>query len=208
MPGAYMVELEDKNNRSTAPAEAIKSAVADAVASGMGNDEIQSMVQTALPDNLANFEELVPVYNKTPEGMIDLASAMEKYGYSRQLLNLWLQKGKLQRVGLLNTSVSHRDIPLFKESDLDTARSDLPEADRVYAELPDGLITVPAAVKKYGYNRNTLHSWVRKGHVESKGKLRTGHGVGGGSILISVAELLAFSSPPKGETGHLLDTHN
>ena len=195
-----MVELGHKNGRSTTPAEAIKSAVADAVASGMGTDEIQSMVQTALPDNLANFEELVPVYNKTPEGMIDLASAKEKYGYSRQLLAQWLERGKLRRVAFLKNPISGNDIPLYYETDFNSGTAHRSKEDRIYDEVPLGLIDLRAAAEKYACPISKLHNWVHTEKLQSHGRLKA-PAPGGGYLLVSEFELIKKLALPPNKGG-------
>jgi hypothetical protein len=175
---------------------ALQDAIADALAAGMSGDEIHRMVQIAFPEHAATLEEMVPVYSDVPEGMIDLSTAKERYGYSRQLLHLWTKKGKLKRAALLKDHKSGNDISLYYEADLKHSKN-----EQGFSELPAGLITVPTAAKKYGYSPTTVHEWIKKGYVASKGRLLSGGGPGGGPVLIAESELLQFLSRPRKKGG-------
>ena len=69
-------------------------------------------------------------------------------------------------------------------------------ADRVFVELPPGLIDLPAAAAKYGLNRYTLHDWVSNQRLRNCGRLR-GSARGGGYILLDEAELRAYIAAPR-----------
>ena len=70
----------------------------------------------------------------------------------------------------------------------------------VYTELPPGLIDLPSAAQKYGLNQWTLRNWVRKGHLKMYGRLK-GSAKGGGFILVRESELRLYKDMPKSKGG-------
>ena len=76
-----------------------------------------------------------------------------------------------------------------------TGADDLP----IYTELPEGLIDLPRAAKKYDCKGPTLRTWVHRGHLKSMGRLR-GSSPGGGYLVVSEADLERHlaASPKKG----------
>lgn len=63
----------------------------------------------------------------------------------------------------------------------------------VYAELPEGLIDLPAAARKYGRSIGTLHSWRRQGRIEAVGRLRAS-APGGGYYLFRISDIKAVNA--------------
>ena len=53
-------------------------------------------------------------------------------------------------------------------------------------ELPDGLIDLPSASKKYGIPGSTLRNWIRRGKLAAEGRLRA-PAAGGGYVVVSQA---------------------
>ena len=74
------------------------------------------------------------------------------------------------------------------------------DADRVFTELPEGLIDLPSAARKYGISRSTLHNWIRGGHVKIQGRLK-GSAQGGGFYVLEESELLAYMEAPRNKGG-------
>lgn len=72
--------------------------------------------------------------------------------------------------------------------------------DVVYDTLPDGLIDLPSAMRKYDIKRPTLWSWVAKGHLKSYGRLK-GSATGGGLILVNEQDLVQYMQAPKPKGG-------
>ena len=72
--------------------------------------------------------------------------------------------------------------------------------DTVYSELPPGLIDLPSAGRKYNVPRRTIHSWVNKGRVRLRGRLR-GPTRGGGYLVVSEADLVAYLEGPRNKGG-------
>ena len=66
----------------------------------------------------------------------------------------------------------------------------------VFTELPDGLIDVPTAVRKYTLNRGTLRNWLNKGYVKVRGRLK-GPATGGGFLVIREKELTDYMAVPR-----------
>ena len=66
----------------------------------------------------------------------------------------------------------------------------------IYTDLPDGLIDLSNAAKKYNCTPERFRRWVYRGYLEERGRLR-GPGPNGGSIVVCEAELDArVASPP------------
>ena len=57
-----------------------------------------------------------------------------------------------------------------------------PAAEVIYAELPEGLIDLPSACRKYGVNRQTANGWLQRGLIPRMGKLRA-PGDGGVNVV-------------------------
>ena len=70
----------------------------------------------------------------------------------------------------------------------------------VFTELPNGLIDLPTAVKKYNLRSTTVHTWLSKGHITLRGRLK-GPAVGGGFIVVAEDELVAYISAPRDKGG-------
>ena len=74
------------------------------------------------------------------------------------------------------------------------------DGDTIFTELPDGLIDIPTAAKKYQIKGATLRAWVRKGHLKLQGRLK-GPTWGGGSLVVLEAALKEYISEPKDKGG-------
>ncbi|MDP6714133.1 MAG: helix-turn-helix domain-containing protein [SAR202 cluster bacterium] len=67
----------------------------------------------------------------------------------------------------------------------------------IYDEVPPGLITAEDAASKYGKSASTIRTWVQRGHLEEKARLR-GAAKRGGKLVIDEAELVArLAEPPR-----------
>ena len=71
-----------------------------------------------------------------------------------------------------------------------------PADDIVYDEVPEGLIDLPSAARKYSLNRGTLRMWVVVGHLRRAGRLK-GPAPGGGFVLLFEDELVARLNAPR-----------
>ena len=72
--------------------------------------------------------------------------------------------------------------------------------DTVFAELPEGLIDIPSAAKKYKVNPGTLRTWIHKGHIAVVGRLKA-PARGGGYSVVQEQDLLAYILTPKNRGG-------
>ena len=66
------------------------------------------------------------------------------------------------------------------------------DKERIYYEVPAGLIDLPTAAARHGVTRNSLHKRLQTGSLKSYGRLR-GNSPGGGSVLLSERELLQIA---------------
>ena len=74
------------------------------------------------------------------------------------------------------------------------------EADDVVYEpgnLPEGLIDLPSASRKYGIPVRTLQSWVHRGKLPRRGKLRARSPGGGYTVTEQAAILYCRDNPRK-----------
>ena len=66
----------------------------------------------------------------------------------------------------------------------------------IYTDLPEGLIDLPSAQKKYGCTRARFRNWVTKGQLKVHGRLRA-PARGGGYLVVSEDELVdRLTAPP------------
>ena len=63
-------------------------------------------------------------------------------------------------------------------------------------ELPEGLIDLPSASKKYGIRVDTLRIWVQRGKLPRRGRMRA-RSPGGGYIVTVEAEILYCRDNPR-----------
>ena len=104
----------------------------------------------------------------------------------------------------LQAGASEKDLQAMLKTEItdsqvhhcETCPPDNYDPDTVYTELPEGLITVPEAARKYRINRRTIQTWLRQNYITSKGRLR-GSARGGGFVLVSEAELVRYIATPK-----------
>ena len=70
--------------------------------------------------------------------------------------------------------------------------------DVVYepGKLPEGLIDLPSASKRYGIPVKTLRSWVNRGKLPRRGRLRA-RSPGGGYIVTEEAQILYCRDNPR-----------
>ena len=71
------------------------------------------------------------------------------------------------------------------------------DGKRIYDTLPDGLIDLPSACRKYGVNSQTANGWMRKGMIPLMGKLRAPARGGGYNITSERSFKECMSSPKK-----------
>ena len=211
-------------------ADALARAMSDALTNGLTThdiDEIAQMVAAQQPLALdysaqhvagrANGAGDLPIYTELPDGLIDLPSACEAFGKSRQLLSQWVTQGRLLERGLFkppgrtiaNVVVAEKDVedcingtdrwperrprPLVEFDDATIGADGLP----IYTRLPEGLIDLPSAAKKYGSTVYRFRAWVQRGNIEVRGRLRAGC-PGGGYYIVAEEDLKRrLSEPPK-----------
>ena len=63
-------------------------------------------------------------------------------------------------------------------------------------QLPDGLIDLPSASKKYGIPISTLQSWLRRGKLQRRGRVRA-RAAGGGYVVTKEAEIVYCRDNPR-----------
>ena len=70
-----------------------------------------------------------------------------------------------------------------------------PDPDRIFDELPEGLITVPALVRQHGVKSATLNKWIKVGKLHCYGRLKGAARGGGFSVVLERAALNLIESP-------------
>ena len=66
----------------------------------------------------------------------------------------------------------------------------------MFDEIPDGMITVPDAARKYEVSPSTVRSWVLQNDLPFLGRLR-GSARGGGMILTRESEVVRMAQQPR-----------
>lgn len=79
----------------------------------------------------------------------------------------------------------------------ETPPEDLGDVIYEPGELPDGLIDLPSAAKKYGIPVRTLQSWIYRGKLPRRGKLRARSPGGGYTVTEREAILFCRDNPRK-----------
>ena len=124
----------------------------------------------------------------TGSSMVDLQVAVARALESGATMDDILSMIELRVAG--NETAFQGCMPGFHENDQDT----------VFVELPEGLIDLPSATRKYNVNPSTLHSWVKKGHVRLRGRLK-GPAHGGGFLLVREEDVTAYLTAPRRKGG-------
>lgn len=217
-----------KSGRPTA--DELRSAITDALTAGVvTRDEILDMVSTDSPDIRSNGHapaepmsgaDDLPIYTELPEGLIDLPSACEVFGKSRQLLFQWVTQGRLRERGLFkppgrtvaNVVVAKEDVedcvngtdgwPKRRIRTLgETPEGVIIGSDGlpVYTEVPEGLIDLRTAAAQYECTVQRFRAWIRRGNIKPLGRLKAGC-PGGGYLVVDKEELRLRleSTPSKG----------
>ena len=68
--------------------------------------------------------------------------------------------------------------------------------EQIYDELPDGLIDLPTAAKRYGIPVKTLGMWVHRGKLPRRGRLKA-KAAGGGYIVTEESAILHCRDNPR-----------
>ena len=71
-----------------------------------------------------------------------------------------------------------------------------PAAEHVYDELPEQLIDLPGAAKKYNCKMGYLRSMVQHGRIKTQGRIKA-PARGGGYLLVNEAELRQLIENPR-----------
>ena len=58
----------------------------------------------------------------------------------------------------------------------------------IYTELPEGLIDLPSAAKKYGIPGSTLRTWIQLGRLQRIARLKA-PAAGGGYVVVRMADI-------------------
>ena len=104
-------------------AEDLRAAIGVALSSGVSEGEILSMGATVAADTgqpeLPGFEDPgLPIYDELPDGLIDLATAAERYGCKPHRIYMWVYRGRLQERGRLRGPGKNGGAIVVCENDL------------------------------------------------------------------------------------------
>ena len=212
-----MVESKAQGKHSDALKEAIRSSLnAGVTTQELYNDLTTILNEVGHPGNAApissdgtggpNAGNTVRVYDSVPPHLITITDAAEEHGVTRQAVYLWLEKGYIREAGFLRAGdAGRRNVTLLDRAELAAMASTDPfQQDEselpIYHQLPEGLIDLPSAAKKYHRNAQTMRSWVRKGLVRLRGRLKA-PAAGGGYLVVSESELLDHMAAPPNKGG-------
>ena len=197
--------------------EWLRTAIDQTLARGVTRSAIHTMVAIAPPPRWSYAEDANAdwptdpnriFYNEAPAGLITLPDAAAKYGIKPGRLNVAVFRGMIPSAGrlrgpgqrggkhLVPENALRRYLGLDPEARPDDARptaqprpsdDDLP----LYDDLPEGMITLPDAARKYGLPADRIRWWVRAERIARMGYLRGGSPQRGYVLLVE-AELAAL----------------
>ena len=152
---------------------------------------VKHMSSTRLGDGTSAKMNDVP-----PENMDKLWEAISNAIASGQTEDELLAalQGKLGQNGHSN-GVDHDPLDLHTNDELP-----------IYDELPEGLISVPLAIRKYRLRPRTVQDWVKLGRIDLRGRLKA-PAPRGGYLVVSEAELVAYMKAPRNKGGRPLKAH-
>ena len=109
---------------------------------------------------------------------------------------------------MLSTGVAKADIlsmfhTLVNQQDPVSSDSVAPngfDENTVFTELPEGLVDVPTASKKYAVNTAYLRDLLRRGRLQLHGRLKAS-APGGGYLVLSEQQLIDYLAMPKSKGG-------
>ena len=123
-----------------------------------------------------------------------LASVIDQWLHTtREAIQLGAEEGRLHSMLTMEATAA-------EEHHCQPPPPDPSGPETIYTELPDGLITVPEAARKYQINRRTIQTWLNQNRLERKGRMR-GSARGGGFVLIDECELVRYMNTPKNRGG-------
>ena len=104
------------------PLERLGDAIAEALAEGMTQQELMSVVLTTVstytPPIADEAECPDSVYTELPPGLIDLPSAARKFNTPRGTLHAWVRRGHIHSYGRLPGPARGGGIVILKESEI------------------------------------------------------------------------------------------
>ena len=97
---------------ATQATEDLRASMEAALASGLSRQDIIGMVNTVAKNGKQK------IYEKLPDGAIDLPSAARKYGVNSETMRRWLDKGKVPVIGRLRGPAQGGGFLVMWEDDL------------------------------------------------------------------------------------------
>ena len=134
--------------------------------------------------------KVVQVFDRVPPHLITVAAAVKEFHVTRQAIYQWIQQGKLSEAGILRCSDSGQwNVTLLSRRAVANEAAHAGKQAEIYREPPDGLMTATEAAERFGISRGTVRSWIDRGHIRERGRLRDGS-PGTPPSLISVKDVL------------------
>ena len=115
--------------------------------------------------------------------MLEYKEQAELHGAARNYLNGLVQAG-LPKEDLMLMVQNLPDVPPDSQE-----QPPEPDANAIFPMLPEGLIDVPSACRKYGVSSQAMHAALRRGALTPRGRLLSANG-GLGSVVLNEAELV------------------
>ena len=118
-----MLESGARNGSSTTALDRLGEVVAEALDSGVSEEELQTMVTTAVASyqtGLPGFPENDPstVFVELPPGLIDVPTAARKYQLQTATIRHWLRKGRVRARGRLKGPAAGGGFWVMNEEEL------------------------------------------------------------------------------------------
>ena len=120
-----MVDLSKRNETPRESLDRASRAIAEALAVGVDESDLQDMVTSVLAEQATSQlslpevrEDGNPVFTELPDGTIDLRTASKKYGLNLGTLRTWVHTDRLKVVGRLRAPAPGGGYLIIDESDL------------------------------------------------------------------------------------------
>ena len=110
-----LAKVQSKGARN--PGSMLAQALDRALAQGLSQEEIMALIEDRV-DTLTEQGDAARIYTELPDGLIDLPTAVAKYGLHRQTLRNWVLRGQLPVYGRLRASAPGGGFLIVSEAEL------------------------------------------------------------------------------------------
>lgn len=133
-------------------------------------------------------KQTFPVYQSLPDDLMSVQDASEEFGIARQTIYQWLTDKAIRHAGYV--LVGRKAVSLvYREEIAARVTTDDPDNIPVFAEIPEGLGTIPSVARIFRMHPNTLRNQVNRGDIQIRGKISVLPFSCKGKFLVSIREV-------------------